>query len=95
MASKCLVAEDTAATKSELDEISQIMAGVSLQSEDEDGDDKPAPKTPPPEAPAVVILEKEKKPVEEEAGAALDKTLLGEADPYFKTSSDDESTTYI
>jgi len=93
MASKCLVAEDASATKSELDEISQIMAGVSLHSEKEEEKDTPAPKSPPPETPATVILEKQ--PEQEEAGAALNKALLGEADPYFKTSSDEESTTYI
>ena len=97
MASKCLVAEDASATKSELDEITQIMAGVSMHPDEEEKDKPtppatPAPKSPPPETPATVILEK--KP-EEEAGSALNKALLGEADPYFKTSSDEESTTYI
>ena len=96
MSSGCLVAEDASATKSEVDEIMQIMAAVSIKPEEEEKD-KPAPKTPlpgtpPPETPPTVIPEK--KPAEEES-SALSKTLLSEADPYFKASSDEESTTYI
>mgnify|MGYP001370692275 CR=1 FL=1 len=95
MSSKCLVAEDASATKSELEEITQIMAGVSLKPEEEEKKKEPTPPartaTPPPETPVTVILET-KNEVEEVN--ALDKTLLSEADPYFKTS-DDETTTYI
>lgn len=98
MSSGCLVAEDASATKSEVDEIMQIMAAVSIKPEEEEEKDKPAPKTPlpgtpPPETPPTVIPEK--KPAEEEESSALSKTLLSEADPYFKASSDEESTTYI
>lgn len=94
MSSGCLVAEDASATKSEVDEIMQIMAAVSIKPEEEEEKDKPAPKTPPPETPPTVIPEK-KPAEEEEESSALSKTLLSEADPYFKASSDEESTTYI
>lgn len=92
------MAEDASATKSEVDEIMQIMAGVSIKPEEEEKD-KPAPKTPlpgtpPPETPPTVIPEK-KPAEEEEESSALSKTLLSEADPYFKASSDEEGTTYI
>ena len=96
MSAKCLVAEDATTTKSELDEIMQIMASVCLKSEEQHEEKKSAPTaparapTPPPEAPAAVVMEKKA----EEESHALDKALLGEADPYFK-SSDDETATYI
>ena len=101
MTSRCLVAEGVDTTKTDLDEIAKIMAGVSLQGDKERADSpsspvppvQPAKSSPPPaEAPATVLPETTQK----EDGGSLDKTLLGEADPYFKTSSDDDETaTYI
>lgn len=94
MSSKCLVAEGAGTTKSELDKIASIMAGVSLQEEEKETPDTPEKKekekpnvaTPPSETPPVVM---EKTPTE------LSKAVLSEADPYFKGSSDEEAGTYI
>ena len=95
MSSKCLVAEGAGTTKSELEEIASIMAGVSLQEEEKETPDTPEKKeeekpkvaSPPPETPPVVVMEK--TPTE------LSKAVLSEADPYFKGSSDEEAGTYI
>jgi len=91
MSSKCLVAEGAGTTKSELEEIASIMAGVSLQEEEKETpkkeEEKPKVACPPPETPPVVVMEK--TPTE------LSKEVLSEADPYFKGSSDEEAGTYI
>ena len=93
--STCLVAEETSASKNELDEISKIMSAMSVQMPK----DAPAPSetvrepTPeiPAEAPPTVLPEAPQPDVQTpKADEEIDKKVLGDADPYFKTSSDED-----
>lgn len=96
--SACLVAEETSASKNELDEISKIMSAMSAMSV-QIPEDAPAPSetvresTPetPAEAPPTVLPEAPQPDVQTpKADEEIDKKVLGDADPYFKTSSDED-----